>query len=96
MFKNKRFITKGAESDVPLLLQLFMWECIDEMQEPKDYLQVFEFMLSDNKQKIIHSQEEPEYKREYLLKLSDTLFYIGKIFIIDDGEHSTMLLASEY
>lgn len=54
MFKNKRFITKGAESDVPLLLQLFMWECIDEMQEPKDYLQVFEFMLSDNKQKIIH------------------------------------------
>ena len=79
-----------------LLLQLFMWQCIDEMKVPKDYLQVFEFTLENGKQKIIHSQEQPEYKREYLLKLTDTPFYIGKIFVIDDGEHSTMLLASEY
>ena len=99
MFKNKRFITKGVESDVALLLQLFMWQCIDEMKVPKDYLQVFQLTLEDNKQKIIHTQEffdKPEYKREYLLKLADTPIFIGKIFVIDDGEHSTMMLASEY
>ncbi len=96
MFKNKRFITQGVSSQVSLLLQLFMWKCIDEMPPPKDYLQVFEFTLEDNKQKIIHSQEEPDYNREYLLKLADTPIFIGKIFVIDDGDHSTMLLASEY
>ena len=96
MFKNQRFITKGVESAVALLLQLFMWQCIDEMPPPKDYLQVFNFIIEDNKQKIIHSQEQPNYKREYLLKLVDAPIFIGKIFVIDDGEHSTMMLASEY
>ncbi len=79
-----------------LLLQLFMSKCIDEMPPPKDYLQVFKLTLEDGKQKIVHSQEEPEFKQEYLLKLADAPIFIGKIFVIDDGEHSTMLLASEY
>ena len=95
MFKNKRFITKGVESDVALLLQLFMWQCIDKMNVPKDYLQVFDYTVEDGKQRIIHYQEEPEYKREYLLK-SDAPIFIGKIFVIDDGDHSTMMLSSEY
>jgi len=51
MFKNKRFITKGVSSQVGLLLQLFMWQCIDEMKMPKNYLRVFEFTLEDEKQK---------------------------------------------
>ena len=96
MFKNQKFITRGVSSEVSLLLQLFMWQCIEEMPLTKDYLQVFEFTLEDGKQKIIHSQEEPEFKREYLLNLTDAPIFIGKIFVIDDGDHSTMLLASEY
>ena len=96
MFKNKRFITQGVNSQVSLLLQLFMWQCIEDMPPPKDYLQVFELTLEDGKQKIIHSQEEPEYKQEYLLNLTDAPIFIGKVFVIDDGDHSTMLLASEY
>ncbi len=99
MFKNKRFITQGVNSQVSLLLQLFMWKCIDEMPPQKDFLQVFKLTLEDGKQKIIHIQEffdKPEYKREYLLKLADAPVFIGKIFVIDDGEHSTMMLASEY
>ena len=95
-FKNQKFITRGVNSEVSLLLQLFMWQCIDEMQVPKEYLQVFQLTLEDGKQKIIHSQEVPEYKREYLLNIADTPLFIGKIFVIDDGDHSTMLLASEY
>ncbi len=96
MFQNPKFITKGVSEGIDLLLQLFMWQCIEEMSEPKDYLQVFELTLEDNKQKIIHSQEQPKFKREYLLGIADAPIFIGKIFVIDDGDHSTMLLASEY
>ena len=94
-FKNPRYITRGVSENVSQLLQLFMWECIEELDVPKDYLQVFECSLSGTKQKIEHSQEEPFYKREYLLS-ADTPIFIGKIFVIDDGDHSTMLLAEEY
>ena len=94
-FKNKRLITQGVNSGVNLLIQLFMWHCIDELDEPKDYLQIFNCSMYDGLQKITHIQEQPEYKREYLLK-TDIPIFIGKIFVIDDETHSTMLLASEY
>lgn len=53
--------------------------------------------MSENngKQRIVHSQEVPEYKREYLFN-TDAPVFIGKIFVIDDETHSTMLLAEEY
>ena len=94
-FKNQRYITKGVSEKVSLLLQLFMWECIDNLTVPEDYLQVFKLSAENSKQKIEHIQEEPCYKREYLLQ-TDTPIFIGKIFVIDDGTHSTMLLAEEY
>ena len=94
-FKNQRFITAGVDSNVSPLLQLFMWQCIDSMDVPKDYLQVFKLSAENGKQKIEHIQEEPEYKREYLLS-TDTPVLVSKIFVIDDGTHSTMLLAEEY
>ena len=95
MFKNGRFITKGVAENISPLLQLFMWQCIDNMPEPKDYLQVFDLEIKEGKLKIKHSQEQPDYKKEYLLN-ADTPFYVGKIFVIDDETHSTMLLAEEY
>ena len=92
-FKNKRFITAGVDSRVSPLLQLFMWHCIDAMPPPKDYLQIFELSAENGKVKIKHFQEEPEYRQEYLI---DAPVFIGKIFVIDDETHSTMLLAEEY
>ena len=77
------------------LLQLFMWQCINNMPPPKDYLQVFKVSVYDGKQKITHIQEEPGYQREYLI-ISDVPFFVGKIFVIDDETHSTMILAEEY
>lgn len=94
-FKNKRFMTKGVDSHVSPLLQLFMWQCIDEMPPPKDYLQIFKMSNENGQQKITHIQEEPEYAREYLLTTGTPIF-IGKIYVIDDETHSTMLLAEEY
>ena len=94
-FKNDRFITKGVDFAVNPLLQLFMWHLIDAMPPPKDYLQVFKLAKENGKQKITHIQENPEYKREYLLN-SDAPFFVGKIYVIDNDKYSTMLLAEEY
>ena len=94
-FENQRYITMGVDQFVHPALQVFMWHCVDEMNEPKDYLQVFKLSEHRGEQKIEHIQEEPEYSKEYLLK-TDAPIFIGKIFVIDDGTHSTMLLAEEY
>lgn len=95
MFNNKRFITRGIAETVPLALQIIMWNLIDTMNTDKDYLQVFRLSEEDGKQKIVHSQEQPKYKREYLFK-TDTLFLNETIFVIDDETHSTMLFDYEY
>ena len=94
-FTNKRYITKGINSVVSLSLQFFMWQCIDKLDVPKDYLQVFNCTMYDGKQKITHIQEEPEYKKEYLFS-TDAPIFIGKIFVIDNDAYTTMMLANEY
>ncbi len=94
-FNNKRFITKGVAENISPLLQIIMWQYIDELSLPQDYLQVFDLTIENGKQKIKHTQEEPEYHKEYLLN-TDASFYDGKVFVIDDETHSTMLLAEEY
>jgi hypothetical protein len=94
-FSSKKFITKGVDSEVDPLLQLFMWQCIDAMPPPKDYLQIFEISSQNGATKIKHVQEEPEYTKEYLL-ITDAPIFVGKIFVIDDNTHSTMLLSNEY
>ena len=86
MFQNERFCTCGVNKEVPIVLQCMMWNMVDTMKvESKDYLQ-----------KIVHSQEMPEYKMEYLVKLQGAPIFVGKIYVIDDKTHSTMLKAEEY
>ena len=82
MFQNQRYITRGIESEIPIELQLFMWRCIESVPKP-DYLQIFRL-----------DQEEPEYRKEYLLKSSDPI--TAKVYVIDSDTYSTMLLANEY
>ena len=94
-FTNQRFITKGVSENIDSRLILLLWQHIDAMPRPCDYLQVFEFSEVDGKQKITHFSEQPECRREYLLK-SDTPVFVGKVYVIDDETHSTMLLAEEY
>ena len=94
MFDNDRYLTCGVDSTIPLDLQLFLWECVERMPAPKDYLQVFELSAAGPLQSIIHSSEEPEYRKVYLLPFEKSI--TEKLYIIDDGDHSTMLLAEEY
>ena len=97
MFRNKRYMTKGITCDVPVLIQILLWNLIDTMDvSQKDYLQVFTLSDDGGRQKIIHTQEIPEYKREYLISLSDTPLFAGKIFVMDESEYSIMLKADEY
>ena len=94
MFSNNRYLTKGVQTEIPLELQIFMWECIDRLHEPKDYLQVFNLEDLEGVQRVSHSSEEPEYKMEYLMPSEAPI--TQKVYVIDDGDHSTMLLAEEY
>ena len=68
MFNGKRFVTSGIAEKVPLELQVIMWDMVDAMDDPKDYLQVFDLSAENGKQKIVHSQEQPEYEKEYLFE----------------------------
>ncbi len=95
MFKNPRCATCGINAEIPLDLQLVLWKMIDEMEAAqKDYLQVFILSTENGEQKIVHEQEQPDYRKEYVFS-TDRLVN-SKIFVIDDGDHSTMLLAEEY
>lgn len=94
MFDNQRYLTRGVQTEIPLELQLFMWECIDRMPEPKDYFQIFELKDFGGMQHIIHRSEQPEYKMNYFIPTGKAVTV--KIYVIDSEEYSTMLLAEEY
>ena len=93
MFTN-RYTTRGVQTEIPISLQIFMWDCVTAVPEPKDYLQIFRLSEADGKQKIVHEQEIPDFKREYLLAFPNPI--TAKVSVIDDGDHCTMLLAEEY
>lgn len=94
MFQNKRFLTKGVQAEIPIELQLFLWNCIDNLPEERDYFQVFALKEIDGKQHIHHFSEQPEYSKEYQISTEKPI--TAKIYVIDDTDHSTMLLAEEY
>ena len=95
MFSNQRYLIRRVYSEIPIELQLFMWECIDRLPEKRDYFQVFELENLNSIQKIKHFSEQPEYRIEYLIPTIANPI-TAKVYVIDDGDHSTMLLAEEY
>lgn len=101
MLGNDRYLTLGVRNQIPIDLQLFMLDCIDKLKEEGielNPLQVFEFQrirVDDLLIQLVkHRQEVPEYKKNYRLLSAEVVD--AKILVIDDGEHSTMMLAEEY
>ena len=102
MFDNNRYVTRGVNAEVDIRLQVIMWELIDKLNGSKDievdYLQVVNICKKQDKILLEHKQEVPEYQKLYEInnmgdiKLEEKL----KLFVIDDVDHSTMLLAQEY
>lgn len=69
---------------------------IEEVKVKKDYIQVFEMEpLNSNLLKIEHRQEVPKYKKEIIVR-NVGVNYKVKLFVIDDGKYSTMMLSEEY
>ena len=94
MFDNNRYLSHGVSETIPIELQLFMWGCIDQLSEERDYLQIFDLEQVGTLQSITHKSEQPEHQKVYLFPWDSPI--TEKIYIIDDGDHSTMLLSSEY
>ncbi|WIW71466.1 DUF960 domain-containing protein [Anaerosinus gibii] len=100
MFANKRYITCGISHAITKEIQLALWTMIDNLRASTDievdYLHVFRLSIQGGKQKIIHRQEQPAYCNEILVAFIWNPVENAKIFVIDDGTHSTMMLAEEY
>lgn len=94
MFSGKKYITRGVYENISIELQIILWDMVLSMPIKKDYLQIFELSTDENILTIKHSQEIPTYEKIY--KFIDSKPINEKIYIIDDIEYSTMLLASEY
>ena len=90
--KEKRYVTGGIDERVPLELQCLMWASIEARIFFADE------KIDDEVLALHHEQEQPpilnvhytNYRPEYEEILHE------KIFVIDDGDHSTMLFAYEY
>lgn len=101
-FKNARYMTCGINEKLAHWYQLEIWDIISDFVESGaevDYFQIFEFEVAeiDGKkvQKIIHKQENPEYEKEHTTILQGNGFN-GRVWVIDDVDHSTMLFPEEY
>ena len=95
MFENQKFITRGVLSNIHAEITDLMWNRVLTMKvEKKDYLQVFTLTKTPTGQHIVHTQEQPPYYYELDVPCTDAADV--KVYVIDDGTYSTMLLASEY
>lgn len=74
-------------------LQMFLWDAVDNMPEPRDYLQVFRFSEENGLQIVHHTSEQPQFEMMYIVEAEKPV--TAKVYIMDDGEHCTMLLAEE-
>jgi len=98
---NSRLVTRGILEQLPTEILVQLWTSIDIQKNAgleMDYLQVFKFEKVNSVLAIWHTQEVPErktviyseYKSDFEKILNET------VYVIDDGDHSTMLFATEY
>lgn len=96
-----RYMTSDIQHNLPAMLDLFLWDCINKagVETCLDYLQVFKLYTEIEEGKLIqyieHSQEQPPFTKEYKLEaigegVNDT------VYVIDDITHQTMLFARNY
>ena len=93
--EKERYLTRGVDETIPVELQLFMWQAIDHMPEPKDYLQIFTLSVENALQSIHHKSEQLEYEVTYMLPTVESAV-TAKVYCIDSDTYCTMLLAEEY
>lgn len=88
------YLTRGVQSALNLSVQTLMWLMLEDMDgTPRDDLQVFQLSAYDGKQKVVHTQKVPEYRKEFVFPAEIPV--TETVFIVDDGEHLIMMLADE-
>ena len=97
------YMTMGINENMHVFHQSKLIEVIERLKRTGiavDYLQVFR--LSDGPEKkmmtVKHTQEEPDYEYTMQYSIDPDLIkpFDEKVFVIDDIDHVTILLASEY
>ena len=97
--KNNRFVTRGIAEEVPITTQVFLWSLIDDQVSCGNqlgYFQKFALKATEKGQKILHSQEEPEWSQVVFLQLAGLIQLNKTIWLIDSGEYQTMLFPEDY
>lgn len=97
--KHDRYMTRTIDETVHAEIQMILWSLMDERRKENkelDYLQVFELKEKEGRQHIIHRQEVPERKREWVYTLQYTTPIDQTIWCIDSEEYQMMLLPNEY
>ena len=91
-FNNLIFTTRTVKEELPEEVLLFIVGLVQNMHKEVnevDYLQV----ITIESNTLIHTQEIPKYKKEYLLSIS---VENGRLFFIDNGQCSTLMFSYEY
>ena len=60
----------------------------------QNHWQVFRLSEENGLQIVHHTSEQPQFEMMYIVEAKKPV--TAKVYIIDDGEHCTILLAEEY
>ena len=97
MFKKEnRYMTRKIVEEIPLEINILLWNLIDELQIRKDYLQIFELNpIGKGIVEIVHKQEITEYESSIYI-YNEEIKENKKIYAIDSVEYSTLMFSYEY
>lgn len=97
MFKTEnRYMTRKVAEEIPLEINILLWNLIDELNVEKDYLQVFELNpIGEGIVEIIHKQEIPAYENSIYID-NEEIKENKKLYALDSLEYSTLMFSQEY
>ena len=100
----KYYQTRSVAATCPFLYRVWIIKELERARDAEklsmDYFQIFKFSVLEKDgrrmQKIVHSQEVPEYERTFYFEPEGEGLNC-KIYVIDDGQdYATILYAEEY
>ena len=97
MFKKEnRHMTRKIVEEIPVEINILLWNLIDELNIEKDYLQIFELNpIGEGIVEIVHKQEIPEYESSIYI-YNEEIKENKKIYAIDSIEYSNLMFSYEY
>ena len=94
--KDHRYMTRNIVEEIPVEINILLWNLIDELNIEKDYLQIFELNpRGEGIVEITHKQEIPEYEASIYI-YNEVIKENKKIYAIDSVEYSTLMFSYEY